>query len=49
MAGSRVSECSDWILSEEGQRYEKKLWGELVDVIGKVDGTAKDIIEHYLS
>ncbi|KAF9269318.1 short-chain dehydrogenase [Marasmius fiardii PR-910] len=44
----RVSECSDFVLSAEGQRLEKKLWNEIVDVVGKVDGKAKDIITEYL-
>ncbi|KAF9263968.1 short-chain dehydrogenase [Marasmius fiardii PR-910] len=46
---SKVTECSDFILSADGQRFEKKLWKELSDVIGKVDANAKGIIEQYLS
>ncbi|KAF9260787.1 short-chain dehydrogenase [Marasmius fiardii PR-910] len=49
VAFNKVTECSDWILGEDGQRFEKKLWGELVDIIGKADKTAKGIIEQYLS
>ncbi|KAK1235850.1 hypothetical protein PQX77_000916 [Marasmius sp. AFHP31] len=46
---SRVSECSDLILSNDGQKLEKRLWTEIVEVFGKVDGTAKEIIQMYLS
>ncbi|KAL0570975.1 hypothetical protein V5O48_010982 [Marasmius crinis-equi] len=46
---SRVSECSDWILGEEGQKFEKKLWQEVNEVVGEVDKTAGEIIQKYLS
>ncbi|KAF9255372.1 NAD(P)-binding protein [Marasmius fiardii PR-910] len=46
---SKVTEASDFILAQDGQHLEKKLWTELVDVIGRIDDTAKGIIERYLS
>ncbi|KAK1235278.1 hypothetical protein PQX77_001500 [Marasmius sp. AFHP31] len=46
---SRVSECSDLILSDDGQKLEKKLWAEILEVFGTVDETAKGIIQTYLS
>ncbi|KAF9260800.1 NAD(P)-binding protein, partial [Marasmius fiardii PR-910] len=49
VAFNKVTECSDWILSVDGQRFEKKLWGELLEVIGKADETAKEIIKQDLS
>ncbi|KAL0068494.1 hypothetical protein AAF712_004572 [Marasmius tenuissimus] len=46
---SWVSECSDLILSDDGQKLEQKLWTEILEVLGKVDGTAEEIIQRYLS
>ncbi|KAL0056754.1 hypothetical protein AAF712_016636 [Marasmius tenuissimus] len=46
---SQVSECSDLILSDDGQELENKLWTEILDLCGRVDGTAKEIIQTYLS
>ncbi|KAL0567399.1 hypothetical protein V5O48_014591 [Marasmius crinis-equi] len=46
---SKVSECSDFILSEEGQRLEKKMWTEIRGLLAEVDGEAKDVVEKYLS
>ncbi|KAF9260776.1 hypothetical protein L218DRAFT_871521, partial [Marasmius fiardii PR-910] len=46
---NKVTECSDWVLSADGQRFEKKLWRDLVEVIEKVDAVAKAIVERYLS
>ncbi|KAG7093104.1 hypothetical protein E1B28_009390 [Marasmius oreades] len=49
VAFTSVQECSDFILSDEGQRAERKLWNELVDVVSKADGRAKAVIREYLS
>ncbi|KAK1219760.1 hypothetical protein PQX77_017500 [Marasmius sp. AFHP31] len=46
---SQVSECSDLILSDDGQRLEDKLWTEILDLCGRVDETAKEIIQTHLS
>ncbi|KAL0571617.1 hypothetical protein V5O48_010351 [Marasmius crinis-equi] len=46
---SRVSECSDFILSEDGRKLEGSMWRELVDVLGGVDETVKGVVEEYLS
>ncbi|KAG7091762.1 hypothetical protein E1B28_008164 [Marasmius oreades] len=45
----KVTECSDFILGEEGQKLENKLWTETMDVLGKVDERTKDIVKQYLS
>ncbi|KAK1224905.1 hypothetical protein PQX77_012182 [Marasmius sp. AFHP31] len=44
---SRVSECSDLILSDEGQQLEKRLWKEVLEVLERVDPVAQ-IIKKYL-
>ncbi|KAL0573163.1 hypothetical protein V5O48_008794 [Marasmius crinis-equi] len=46
---SQVSECSDYILGEEGQKMQGKVWEEILDILGKVDERAKGIIEKHLS
>ncbi|KAF9265281.1 NAD(P)-binding protein [Marasmius fiardii PR-910] len=46
---NEVKECSDFILSADGQRLEKKLWNEVVEMFGRVNGRAKETIETYLS
>ncbi|KAL0575832.1 hypothetical protein V5O48_006140 [Marasmius crinis-equi] len=46
---SKVQECSDFILSQDGQRLQKKLWVEVMEIVANVDGTTEEIIGSYLS
>ncbi|KAL0567714.1 hypothetical protein V5O48_014286 [Marasmius crinis-equi] len=46
---NRVSECGDFILSEEGQRTQGRVWEEILEVLGKVDERTRGIVERYLS
>ncbi|KAL0571588.1 hypothetical protein V5O48_010367 [Marasmius crinis-equi] len=46
---SRVSECSDFILSEEGQKLQTQVWKEILEVLAKVDERTKGIVGRYLS
>ncbi|KAF9254734.1 short-chain dehydrogenase [Marasmius fiardii PR-910] len=45
----KVTECSDFILGEVGQKLEKKVWDETLDVLGKVDSRIEELVEKYLS
>ncbi|KAJ8074046.1 hypothetical protein PM082_012337 [Marasmius tenuissimus] len=46
---SEISECSDFLLGEEGQKLEAKLWKEILEVAGSVDDGVKELIKKYLS
>ncbi|KAJ8077835.1 hypothetical protein PM082_002275 [Marasmius tenuissimus] len=46
---SRVSECSDFILGNEGRALERKLWEEATKVVSGADEHTGDIVERYLS
>ena len=45
---SRVSECSDLILSDEGKQLERRIWKEVLEVVGKADPAARSVVEKYL-
>ncbi|KAL0068498.1 hypothetical protein AAF712_004576 [Marasmius tenuissimus] len=45
---SRVSECSDLILSDEGQQLERRLWKEVLEVLERVASVAQSIINEHL-
>ncbi|KAF7369500.1 hypothetical protein MVEN_00279800 [Mycena venus] len=47
--GCRVTEPSDFVLSEEGRKTEDRLWDELVEILGKVDPRVTKTVEEYLS
>ncbi|KAK1224190.1 hypothetical protein PQX77_012917 [Marasmius sp. AFHP31] len=49
VAFSEISECSDFLLGEEGKRLEGKVWREVLEVVGGVDERAREVIEEYLS
>ncbi|KAI0065467.1 NAD(P)-binding protein [Artomyces pyxidatus] len=44
-----VTEPSDFVVSEEGARMQKRLWDEIVEVLGKVSPKFKTIIGEHLS
>ncbi|KAK1232147.1 hypothetical protein PQX77_004718 [Marasmius sp. AFHP31] len=46
---SRVSECSDFILGNEGRALERKLWEEVTKVVSGADENTRDIVGRYLS
>ncbi|KAJ8074042.1 hypothetical protein PM082_012333 [Marasmius tenuissimus] len=49
VAFSEISECSDFLLGEEGKRLEAKVWKEVLEVVGGADERAREVIEKYLS
>ncbi|KAL0571121.1 hypothetical protein V5O48_010840, partial [Marasmius crinis-equi] len=49
LAYSEILECSDFILGEEGQKLQGKVWKEVLEVVGSVDGKAENVIEEYLA
>ncbi|KAK1216298.1 hypothetical protein PQX77_021085, partial [Marasmius sp. AFHP31] len=45
VAFNKVSECSDYILGEEGQSVERKVWAEVVELFkGRKDESVNEII-----
>ncbi|KAK1225846.1 hypothetical protein PQX77_011208 [Marasmius sp. AFHP31] len=49
MMYNEISECSDFLLGEGGKKLERKLWEEILGVVGSVDGEVKEVVEKYLS
>ncbi|KAF7308933.1 Retinol dehydrogenase 12 [Mycena kentingensis (nom. inval.)] len=45
---SEVREVSDYVLSEEGQTIETRLWSELIEILSKADSKIPAIVETYL-
>ncbi|KAF9254283.1 short-chain dehydrogenase [Marasmius fiardii PR-910] len=43
-----VQPCGEFIRSEGGQRVERRVWDEIVRIIGSVDERANEIIEGHL-
>ncbi|KAK1225845.1 hypothetical protein PQX77_011207 [Marasmius sp. AFHP31] len=46
---SEISECSDFLLGDEGKKLEAKLWKEILEVVAGGDGRVKEVVEKYLS
>ncbi|KAJ7453066.1 hypothetical protein B0H11DRAFT_1927217 [Mycena galericulata] len=49
IAGSRVTELGDFILSPEGSKTEDLVWEDTLDILNKVDSRVKGIAAEYLS
>ncbi|KAJ7440475.1 hypothetical protein B0H11DRAFT_1750732 [Mycena galericulata] len=49
IAGFRVAEVSDFILSPEGSKAEDLVWEDTLDILNKVDSRVKRIAAEYLS
>ncbi|KAI0065466.1 short-chain dehydrogenase [Artomyces pyxidatus] len=49
VSDSGVKEPSDFVLSEEGARVQKRLWNETADALTKVSPKFKAIVDEYLS
>ncbi|KAJ7474896.1 hypothetical protein FB451DRAFT_277908 [Mycena latifolia] len=46
---SKVTEPSDFVLSEEGKRVQNRVWDEMVEILGDVDPRVTETVEKYLS
>ncbi|KAJ7483238.1 hypothetical protein FB451DRAFT_1438886, partial [Mycena latifolia] len=44
---SKVTEPSDFVLSEEGKRVQNRVWDEMVEILGEVDPRVSEIVEKY--
>ncbi|THV00232.1 NAD(P)-binding protein [Dendrothele bispora CBS 962.96] len=45
---SDLIEASDFVLSEDGRKFEDKLWNEYIDILSKVDGRVEKIVAEHL-
>ncbi|THV00233.1 short-chain dehydrogenase [Dendrothele bispora CBS 962.96] len=45
---SDLMEVSDFVLSEDGRKFEDKIWDECVEILNKVDGRVGKIVAEYL-
>ncbi|KAF7291684.1 hypothetical protein HMN09_01259700 [Mycena chlorophos] len=45
----KVEEVSDYILSDEGQKVQARVWDELISILGKQDPRVLEIVQTYLS
>ncbi|KAJ7623768.1 hypothetical protein FB45DRAFT_114778 [Roridomyces roridus] len=48
IAGSRVQEVSDFVLSPEGCKAQDLIWEDTLDILSKVDDKVKFIVDKYL-
>ncbi|THV00245.1 hypothetical protein K435DRAFT_657548 [Dendrothele bispora CBS 962.96] len=46
---SSLVKVSDFLLSEEGRKFEDKVWDECIEILSKVDGRVGKIIAEYLN
>ncbi|PBK65066.1 NAD(P)-binding protein [Armillaria solidipes] len=46
---SEVVEESDFVISEDGKTVQDKVWGEMLDILGKIDPKASDVAKTYLN
>ncbi|KAK1224192.1 hypothetical protein PQX77_012919 [Marasmius sp. AFHP31] len=46
---SEISECSDFLLGDEGKKLEAKLWKKILEVVASGDERVKEVVEKYLS
>ncbi|EIW83043.1 short-chain dehydrogenase [Coniophora puteana RWD-64-598 SS2] len=49
VSACNVAEESDFVLSEEGQEVQRRLWDETIEVLSKVDPRVNGIVTEYLS
>ncbi|KAH7919219.1 NAD(P)-binding protein [Leucogyrophana mollusca] len=49
LSACKITEESDYILSDEGREVSRRLWAETIEVLGKVDPRVDRIIAEYLS
>ncbi|KAK0474335.1 hypothetical protein EDD18DRAFT_257443 [Armillaria luteobubalina] len=45
---SEVVEESDFVISEDGKIVQDKVWGEMLDILGKIDPKVTDVAKTYL-
>ncbi|KAK0186902.1 hypothetical protein F5146DRAFT_147778 [Armillaria mellea] len=45
---SEVVEESDFVISEDGKIVQDKVWGEMLDILGKIDPKVTDVAKAYL-
>ncbi|KAK0443292.1 hypothetical protein EV421DRAFT_543423 [Armillaria borealis] len=46
---SEVVEESDFVISEDGKIVQDKVWGEMLDILGKIDPKVSDVAKTYLN
>ncbi|KAK0476366.1 hypothetical protein IW261DRAFT_1339715 [Armillaria novae-zelandiae] len=46
---SRVVEESDFVISEDGKIVQDKVWGEMLEILGKIDPKVSEVANTYLS
>ncbi|SJL12667.1 related to enoyl-CoA hydratase/isomerase [Armillaria ostoyae] len=46
---SEVVEESDFVISEDGKTVQDKVWGEMLDILGKIDPKVSDVAKAYLA
>ncbi|KAK0214412.1 hypothetical protein IW262DRAFT_1405937 [Armillaria fumosa] len=46
---SRVVEESDFVLSEDGKIVQDKVWGEMLEILGKIDPKVSEVANTYLT
>jgi len=47
ISSMRVQESSDFVVSEEGERAQTKLWDALIDELVEKDPSVREIVENY--
>ncbi|KAG6872921.1 hypothetical protein C0995_005179 [Termitomyces sp. Mi166 len=45
---ARISEASDFAISPEGHAVQERLWGEVMDILSKVDPRVEGVAKKYL-
>ena len=44
----QVEEESDYVIGEEGQKVQERLWEETVAILKKIDGRVAGVVDGYL-
>ncbi|PPQ80660.1 hypothetical protein CVT25_001622 [Psilocybe cyanescens] len=46
---SKVQEPSDWVIGEDGQRAQNKIWNEFIEELSEVEPRVQQIVQNYLT
>ncbi|PBK94494.1 short-chain dehydrogenase [Armillaria gallica] len=46
---SKVVEESDFVISEDGKIVQEKVWGEMLEILGKIDPKVSEVANAYLT
>ncbi|KAJ6590423.1 hypothetical protein DFH09DRAFT_1139346 [Mycena vulgaris] len=49
VAGARIQEVSDFMLSTQGANLQDRIWDEMVEILAKVDPRVITAVDQYLS